>query len=143
LPEAVNWSVHVLNQSPTLAVKNITPQEAWSKVRPSINHFRIFKCIAYAHVPNVKRTKLDDKSMKCVFIGVSEECKAYMLYNLITKKIIISKDVLFDEENIWDWSNTEQQQILIDLEEVGGEIKQPLQAPLESQGFESQFQLPS
>jgi len=99
--------------------------------------------IAYAHVPDVKRTKLDDKSMKCVFIGVSEECKAYMLYNLITKKIIISKDVLFDEENIWDWSNTEQQQILIDLEEVGGEIKQPLQAPLESQGFESQFQLPS
>jgi len=39
--------------------------------------------------------------MKCVFIGVSEECKAYMLYNLITKKIIISKDILFDEENIW------------------------------------------
>jgi len=50
--EAVNWSVHVLNRSPTLAVKNITPQEAWSKVRPSVNHFRIFGCIAYAHVPD-------------------------------------------------------------------------------------------
>jgi hypothetical protein len=27
-PEAVNWAVHVLNRSPTLAVKNKTPQEA-------------------------------------------------------------------------------------------------------------------
>jgi transposase InsO family protein len=142
-PEAVNWSVHVLNRSPTLAVKNITPQEAWSKVRPSVNHFRIFGCIAYAHVPDKRRTKLDDKSVKCVFIGVSEESKAYRLYNPITKKIIISRDVLFDEENTWDCSSTKQQQSLIDLEEVGGEIKQPLQSPLESQEPESQLQLPS
>jgi transposase InsO family protein len=27
-PEVVNWAVHVLNRSPTLAVKNKTPQEA-------------------------------------------------------------------------------------------------------------------
>ncbi|PNY05965.1 putative copia-type polyprotein [Trifolium pratense] len=67
--EAVNWSIHILNRSPTLAVKNITPQEAWSKVRPSVDHLRIFGCISYAHVPNEKRTKLDDKSVKCVFIG--------------------------------------------------------------------------
>lgn len=80
--------------------------------------------------------------MKRVFIGVSEESKAYRLYNPITKKIIISRDVLLDEENIWDWSSTEQQQILIDLEEASGEIKQPLQPPLESQGSESQLQLP-
>lgn len=27
-PEAVNWVVHILNKSPTRAVKNITPEEA-------------------------------------------------------------------------------------------------------------------
>ena len=27
-PEAVNWTVHVLNRSPTLAVKNVTLEEA-------------------------------------------------------------------------------------------------------------------
>ncbi|CAL8169005.1 unnamed protein product [Prunus armeniaca] len=113
LIEAVNWSVHVLNRSPTLAVKNITPQEAWNEVRPSVDHFRIFGCIAYAHVPDEKRTKLNDKSVKCLY-----------------------------SENTWDWSNTKQQQILIDLEEAGGEIIQPLQPPLESQGSESQLQLP-
>lgn len=56
----------------------------------------------YAHVPNEKRIKLDDQSVKCVFIGVSEESKAYRLYNPITEKIIISRDVLFDEENTCD-----------------------------------------
>ncbi|KAL0420697.1 UNVERIFIED_CONTAM: Retrovirus-related Pol polyprotein from transposon RE1 [Sesamum latifolium] len=29
-PEAVNWAVHVLNRSPTIAVKNQVPEEAWS-----------------------------------------------------------------------------------------------------------------
>jgi transposase InsO family protein len=27
-PEAVNWMIYILNRSPTLAVKNITPEEA-------------------------------------------------------------------------------------------------------------------
>ncbi|KAJ8617132.1 hypothetical protein MRB53_013318 [Persea americana] len=45
-------------------------------------------------------------------------------------------------ENRWDWSSTDQQQILIDLEEASGEIKRPLQPPLDSQGSESQLQLP-
>ena len=27
-PEAVNWSIHVLNRSPTFAVQNKTPEEA-------------------------------------------------------------------------------------------------------------------
>jgi len=29
-PEVVNWSIHILNRSPTLAVQNMTPEEAWS-----------------------------------------------------------------------------------------------------------------
>ncbi|KAH9781356.1 hypothetical protein KPL71_008429 [Citrus sinensis] len=29
-PEAVVWSVYILNKSPTIAVQNITPEEAWS-----------------------------------------------------------------------------------------------------------------
>ena len=49
------------------------------------------------HIPNKGRTKLDDKSHKCVFLGVSEESKAYMLYDSTTKKVIVSRDVVFDE----------------------------------------------
>ncbi|XP_072986620.1 uncharacterized protein [Typha latifolia] len=37
-PEAVNWTFHVLNRCPNLAVKDVTSQEAWSGVKSSV-HF--------------------------------------------------------------------------------------------------------
>lgn len=85
-PEAVNWAVHILNRSPTLAVKAVTPEEAWSGNKPCVDYFRVFGYIAYVHTPDARRSKLDDKSMKCVLLGVSEESKAYRLYNPILKK---------------------------------------------------------
>ncbi|PHT35796.1 hypothetical protein CQW23_23496 [Capsicum baccatum] len=36
-------------------------EEAWSERKPTVDHFRIFDCIAYAHIPDEKRKKLDDK----------------------------------------------------------------------------------
>lgn len=98
-PEAVNWSVHILNRSPTFAVLNMTLEEAWSGRKPNVEHFRIFGCVAYAHIPDQKRKKLDDKGGKCVFWGVSETSKTYRLFNPLTNKIVTSRDVIFDVEN--------------------------------------------
>nr|KYP57685.1 Retrovirus-related Pol polyprotein from transposon TNT 1-94 [Cajanus cajan] len=94
-PEVINWSVHILNRSLTFFVKNMTPEEAWSGRKPTVDHFRIFGCIAYAHIPDKKRSKLDDKGEKCIFLGVSDQSKAYKLYNHITKKIILLVVMLF------------------------------------------------
>jgi len=118
-PEAVNWAVYVQNRSPTIAVKNSTPEEAWSGKKPSVKHFRIFGCLAYAHIPDSQRKKLDDKSSKCVLLGVSEESKAYRLFDPISKKIVISRDVVFDEQGMWNWSKKgkEDQSELADLED--------------------------
>ncbi|KAG6534299.1 hypothetical protein ZIOFF_008185 [Zingiber officinale] len=46
--------------------------------------------------------KFDDKSEKYIFIGYNERSKAYKLYNPKTKKIVISRDVLFDEDASFD-----------------------------------------
>ena len=53
--------------TPTFSVQNMTPEEAWSGRKPAVDHFKIFGCIAYAHVPDEKMKKLDDKGEKCVF----------------------------------------------------------------------------
>ena len=66
-PEAVNWTVHILNRSPTLAVRSKTPEKAWSGKKPSVSYFRVFGCIAHAHVPDNRRIKLDNKSLKCIY----------------------------------------------------------------------------
>ena len=66
------------------------------------------------HVPNEKRIKLEDKSYKCVFLGVSEESKAYRLYDPESKKIVTSRDVIFVEEEIWNWGRTNDEELTWD-----------------------------
>ena len=92
-------------------------EEAWSGRKPVVDHFRIFGCIAYAHILDKKRSKLDDKGEKCIFLGVSDQSKAYKLYNPTTKKIIISRDVVFDEERFWENNIDETKQILANFDE--------------------------
>jgi len=89
-PEAVNWTVHILNRCPTLAVKNKTPAEMWNGHKPSVDYFRVFGCISHVHVPDSKRVKLDVKSLKCILLEVGDESKAYKLFDPISNKIIIS-----------------------------------------------------
>ena len=88
-------STYLLNRCPMKQVKGKTPQEAWSGYMPNVTHLRIFECVAYAQVPEVKRKKLDNHGEKCIFIGYSEELKAYKLYNSLTKKLVVSRDVVF------------------------------------------------
>lgn len=88
--EAVNWTRHVLDRSPTLTVKDVMPEEVWSGCKPLVAHFRVFKCVAPVHFPDVKRTKLENKSFTCMLLGESDESKAYKLYDLVAKKIVIS-----------------------------------------------------
>jgi hypothetical protein len=42
-----------------------------------------------------------------VLLGVSEESKAYKLYNPIERKIIVSRDVVFEEDKGWNWHEKE------------------------------------
>jgi len=54
---------------------------------------RVFECVVYAHVPDELRKKLDSKGEKCIFVGYSDESKAYKFYSPSTKKVIMSRDV--------------------------------------------------
>ncbi len=38
-PEGTNWSIHILNRSPTVVVRNITPEESWNRRRIDVSHF--------------------------------------------------------------------------------------------------------
>ena len=95
--EAVACAVYLTNHSPTRSVHEKTPQEAWSGRKPGISHLKVFGSIAYTHVLDEKRTKLDDKSEKYVFVGYDSRSKGYKLYNPNSRKIFISRDVEFDE----------------------------------------------
>ncbi|KAL0368054.1 UNVERIFIED_CONTAM: Retrovirus-related Pol polyprotein from transposon TNT 1-94 [Sesamum calycinum] len=101
--EAVYTAVYLLNRCPTKAVQNMTPIEAWSGKKPSAKHLRVFGSICYVHIPTEKRHKLEEKTEKGIFLGYSTQSKGYRIYNLKTKKLIISRDVEFDEDAMWNW----------------------------------------
>ncbi|MCO5588812.1 hypothetical protein L7F22_042772 [Adiantum nelumboides] len=93
--EAVACAAHVLNKCPTRALKTITPYESWYDRKPSVSYLCVFGCLAYAHIPQQLRGKLDDKAVKCIFVGYSSGSKGYRLYNPTTNKIFESRDVIF------------------------------------------------
>jgi len=59
---------------------------------------KVFGCIAYAHVQDEKKRKLDDKSVKCIFVGYYEDTKAYRLYNTQKEIFLVSHDVFFHKK---------------------------------------------
>ncbi|KAL4378928.1 hypothetical protein GQ457_02G031910 [Hibiscus cannabinus] len=107
--EAVSCAVYLSNRSPTKNMDNVTPQEAWSGRKPSVRHIRVFGSIAYAHVPDQGRLKLDDRSSKYVFIGYDSNSKGYKVFNPNNGRIVISRDVEFDEQASWNWEAQEEQ----------------------------------
>ena len=106
--EAVHTTVYTLNWSSTKVVWGLRPYEAWFKRKPNIKHLKIFGCIAYAHIPKENRKKLDGKKEKCIFIWYSDKSKDYRLYKAKSKKLIIPRYVIFDEESEWRWDNSLQ-----------------------------------
>nr|GEW01292.1 retrovirus-related Pol polyprotein from transposon TNT 1-94 [Tanacetum cinerariifolium] len=103
-PEASNWACHILNRCATTSLVNKVPEETWTSMKPNVSYFKIFGCIGFVHVPSQLRSKLEEKSQKCVFLGISTESKAYRMFDPIKRKIIISKDVVFSESERWEWS---------------------------------------
>lgn len=86
----------------------MTPFAAWSGIKPSVRHFKVFGSICYAHIPTKKRTKFDERSQKCIFVGYSSNTKGYRLYNIETKKLIVSRDVIFNEKATRDLNENKE-----------------------------------
>ncbi|TYK18164.1 copia-type polyprotein [Cucumis melo var. makuwa] len=91
--QAIECAVYLSNRSSTRSLCNKTPQQAWIGRKPSIGHLRIFGCMAYAHILDQKRSKLDDKSEKYVFVGYDASSKDYKLYDPVTKKTILGQEL--------------------------------------------------
>jgi hypothetical protein len=95
--EAVATTIYIMNQTPTAAVHGMTPEKKFTCKKPNVSHLKVFGCITYVHVPDKKRSKLDPKVEKCIFIRYSSEQKGYRCFNLSTRKLQVSRNVMFDE----------------------------------------------
>lgn len=94
-PETLKTATYLLNRSPT-SCNVLTPAEVWYKSRPDLSNLKIFGCAAYNLIPkDVRQSKLDARCNKCVMIGYAPT--GYRLYDMEKNKIIVSRDVKFNE----------------------------------------------
>ncbi|KAI5348230.1 hypothetical protein L3X38_001117 [Prunus dulcis] len=103
--EAVHTAVYLLNRCLSKSLKKMTPFEAYTGRKPGIAHLKVFGCLCHVLIPSVLRHKLEENSHKCIFVGYGLCEKGYRLYDPKTRKIILSRDVYFDEEASWKWEN--------------------------------------
>ena len=87
--EAIMTSNYIQNRTMTKLVINKTPFEVWFGFKPKLYFFRIFGCKAVAHIPKIKRSKLDPKGEVYRFIGYSDQSKGYRLLDEATNKVVV------------------------------------------------------
>ncbi|KAL5494293.1 hypothetical protein EMCRGX_G015594 [Ephydatia muelleri] len=88
--EAISTAAYLRNKSPTKAVAEMTPYEAWTGKKPQVDGLRVFGCQAFVHIPKDERKKLDSKSRRCIFLGYGVTTKGYRLYDPLKKKCNLS-----------------------------------------------------
>ncbi|GAU28641.1 hypothetical protein TSUD_159220 [Trifolium subterraneum] len=66
--EAVTTVAYILNKYPSKKLK-VVPDEAWCGRKPSVQHLKVFGSLCYKHMPDARRTKLEDKSEIMILIG--------------------------------------------------------------------------
>src|SRR5438132_1702970 len=60
-------------------------------------HLSVFGCLCYPNLSATTPHKLAPQSTACVFIGYPSSHKGYRCLDLSTRRIIISRHVIFDE----------------------------------------------
>ncbi|KAH9330624.1 hypothetical protein KI387_002732, partial [Taxus chinensis] len=89
--------MYLINRGPSSALDGGIPEEAWYGKKFDYSFLRVFGCEVFVHIDKDDRTKLEAKSEKCTFIGYGGDEFGFKCWSIKDKKIIWSRDVVFNE----------------------------------------------
>ncbi|SCZ88409.1 BZ3501_MvSof-1269-A2-R1_Chr10-2g02534 [Microbotryum saponariae] len=95
--EAAMYFVRCKNMTPHAGVSGEIPDARWHGYAPDVSSLRTFGCRAWHCLPSASRSALDPKAMPLIFVGLDDHSKAYRLFNPATRKVLLSRNVLFHE----------------------------------------------
>ena len=103
--EALNVAAYLINRVPSSSLNFRTPFEVLhstvtAPTAPNLSP-RIFGCVAFVHLPKPLRDKLEPRALRCVFVGYASLQKGYHCYHPPSRKMYVTLDVVFHENDMY------------------------------------------
>ncbi|XP_075492581.1 uncharacterized protein LOC142530643 [Primulina tabacum] len=95
--EALNTACHISNRVYLRSGSTMTSYEIIMGKKPNLKYFHVFGCVCYTLNDRDQLAKFDSKSDKCLFLGYATNSRAYCMFNLRTRTIMESINVVFDD----------------------------------------------
>ncbi|GJX81936.1 retrotransposon protein, putative, ty1-copia subclass [Tanacetum coccineum] len=131
---ALETATRILNMIPTKNVDK-TLYELWYGKVPNLSYLKVWGCGAL-----VKRDtpdKLQQRSVKCIFIGYPKEMMGYYFYFPPENKIIVARYAEFLEKNILSQEVSGRAKELKEIQDKDtSPFKNTSEIPMEVEGFE-------
>jgi hypothetical protein len=108
--EELSVARHVRNRVTTRALpQNTTPYEVVYDKKPNLSYLRLFgsRCWYNMRRPNVGR--LDPRACEAIMIGYARGSQGYKLWDVAESKVVVSRDVKFDELGEYETGKHPQQ----------------------------------
>jgi len=104
--EAIQHATYLINRVGTRSLQSQTPYEVLKGKKPSVKHLRVFGCIWYTKAETPHLRKLDDRKITLVHLGTEPGSKAYIMFDPTYRRVVVSRDVIFDENKGWKCSKS-------------------------------------
>ncbi|GJP42558.1 hypothetical protein CLOM_g2111 [Closterium sp. NIES-68] len=107
----------------TIGDKEWIPYVKWYGSAPAVNMLRAFRCMVVFHVPKEKRGKFEASGRWGVHLGIAKDHKGWLLWDLTTQKLTVSRDVKFLESLYYkEWKQQQQKlpstPLIVEVDEV-------------------------
>lgn len=78
-----------------ILLQNQSPFFVFHGYHLTYNYLHSFDCVCYIHI----RHKFQDRAIQCKFFGYLDEYKGFRCHDPTTRKVHMSRNVIFDDEN--------------------------------------------
>ncbi|CAI7922278.1 unnamed protein product [Closterium sp. NIES-54] len=106
----------------TVGDKQWVPYTKWYGSAPAVNTLRAYGCMVVFHVPKEKRGKLEASGRWGVHLGLSKDHKGWLIWDLTSQQLTMSRDVKFLESLYYEWKQQQQKlpttPLIIEADEV-------------------------